>query len=184
MTAQNCIQERRSIRKFAQTPVPRTVWADIVKLARFAPSWKNTQAVRYHIFENEQTREHIAAHCVMDFAFNAKTIRRCAGLVVLTVRKGQSGCGDDGAYETSMGDGWEMFDAGVAAQTFCLAAHTHGVGTVILGIFDEAALRTACGIPDSETIAALIGAGYPEQPEVPKAAPPRLGVDELLTFEA
>lgn len=34
-----------------------------------------------------------------------------------------------------------MFDAGIAAQTFCLAAHEKGIGTVILGVFDDKKLR-------------------------------------------
>lgn len=182
MTAEQCIQERRSVRKFAQTPVPHAVWEKIVELARFVPSWKNTQAVRYHVVESAALRENIAADCVLNFAYNAKTIRRCAGLVVLTIQHGLSGCDESGAYETEQGGGWEHFDAGVAAQTFCLAAHTCGVGTVILGIFDAAALRGVCAIPADETIAALIAVGYPEQGEAPKAAPPRKSVAELLHF--
>ncbi len=30
-----------------------------------------------------------------------------------------------------------MFDVGVASQTLCLAAHEAGLGTVIMGIWDE-----------------------------------------------
>ena len=30
-----------------------------------------------------------------------------------------------------------MFDAGIAAQTFQLAAHECGIGSVVMGIFDE-----------------------------------------------
>lgn len=47
-----------------------------------------------------------------------------------------------------------MFDAGIAAQTFCLAARDLGIGTCILGIFDaDAAGRLleleACAPPAS-----------------------------------
>lgn len=34
-----------------------------------------------------------------------------------------------------------MFDAGIATQTLCLAAHSKGLGTVILGIYDEEKLH-------------------------------------------
>lgn len=182
MTAENCIRKRRSVRKFAPQPVPRAVWEKIVDMARFAPSWKNTQAVRYHVFESAVMRDEIAARGVMDFAFNAKTIRRCAGLVVLTVKKGLSGCDESGAYEMQQGAGWEHFDAGVAAQTFCLAAHACGVATVILGIFDEGAVRELCAIPADERVAALIAAGYPEDGSAPKDAPPREELAALLRF--
>ncbi len=48
-----------------------------------------------------------------------------------------SGYEHDGTFSTPQNDRWEVFDAGIATQTFCLAAHAKGVGSVILGIFDE-----------------------------------------------
>lgn len=53
-----------------------------------------------------------------------------------------------------------MFDAGVAAQTFALAAHAQGVGTVMLGIYDAAYIQEKLGIPQTEEVAVLLAAGY------------------------
>ena len=53
MTAKECIKGRRSIRKFADTPVSRDVIADIVETASYAPSWKHTQITRYIAVEGE-----------------------------------------------------------------------------------------------------------------------------------
>ena len=73
-----------------------------------------------------------------------------------------------------------MFDAGIATQTFCLAAHDKGVGTVILGIFDDAKVGEIVGIPDGQTVAAVVAMGYPAfAPEMP----PRKSVDDLLTIQ-
>ena len=72
-----------------------------------------------------------------------------------------------------------MFDAGIATQTFCLAAHDKGVGTVILGIFDDAKVGEIVGIPDGQTVAAVVAMGYPAfAPE--EMLPPRKSVDDLL----
>ena len=49
---------------------------------------------------------------------------------------------------------------------------------MILGIFDEPAIREIVPLPASERLAALIAVGYPL--EEPKAAPPRKEVAELL----
>ena len=46
------IKERRSVRRFADKPVPRELIAEVVEIARFAPSWKNTQIARYIVVEN------------------------------------------------------------------------------------------------------------------------------------
>ena len=47
MTANECIKGRRSIRKFTSQPVSHELLAQVVETASFAPSWKNTQIVRY-----------------------------------------------------------------------------------------------------------------------------------------
>ena len=73
-----------------------------------------------------------------------------------------------------------MFDAGIAAQTFCLAAHEKGVGTVIMGIFDERKVAEVVEIPEGQQLAAIIAMGYPADGEV--AAPPRKTAEQLLTI--
>ena len=73
-----------------------------------------------------------------------------------------------------------MFDAGIAAQTFCLAAHEKGIGTVILGVFDDKKVGEIVGVPEGQTVATVIAMGYPVfAPEMP----PRKSVDELLTIQ-
>ena len=98
--------------------------------------------------------------------------------MVLAAKKGRSGVERDGSFSTAKGDGWLMFDAGVAAQTFCLAAHAHGVGTVIMGIFDAEKVAEYLSVPEDLEVVALISMGYPA--EAP-AAPKRKEVAELLT---
>ena len=72
-----------------------------------------------------------------------------------------------------------MFDVGAACQTFCLAAHEAGLGTVIMGIWDEDAITELLDIPERQELAALIAIGYPDvAPEAPK----RKSVQDLLTY--
>lgn len=181
MNIENCIKERRSVRKYKENAIPHEVFEKIVDLARFAPSWKNSQTARYHIIEDADTKEKLASECVMDFEFNAKTIRRSAAVVVLTAVGNICGYEPDGSFSTSKGDRWETFDSGIACQTFCLAAHANGVGSVILGIFDDDKVAKACSIPENETVMALIAVGYPESTS--GKVPPRKEVSELLFFD-
>ncbi|MDE7248498.1 MAG: nitroreductase family protein, partial [Lachnospiraceae bacterium] len=68
---------------------------------------------------------------------------------------------------------------GIAAQTFCLAAYEKGVGSVIMGIFDEAEAASLLNIPEEREIVALIPIGYPaEEPVAPRRKP----VEDLLLF--
>ena len=73
-----------------------------------------------------------------------------------------------------------MFDAGIAAQTFCLAAHEKGLGTVIMGIFDENKVGEVVEIPEGQTLAAIIPVGFPADREV--TCPPRKEAETLISF--
>lgn len=157
------IRTRRSVRKFTDEKISRDTMARIVDAARFAPTWKNSQTPRYIVVENRQVMEQIAAEGVMGRAHNAGIIRGAAALVVLTSVRGICGYEPDGSFSTSKGSGWQMFDAGIAAQTFCLAAHNYGVGSVIMGIFDEREVARVIGLDDSREVSALIAIGIPAQ---------------------
>ena len=100
-------------------------------------------------------------------------------LVVMAFVKNRSGFERDGSFSTVKEGGWQMFDSGIAAQTFCLAAHEAGLGTVIMGIFDEDIVASSIELPDDREVACLIPIGYPD--EAP-AAPKRKDVSDLLIF--
>lgn len=180
MKIENCIKERRSIRKFSDKEINVKDINEIVDCARFSPSWKNTQVTRYHVIKNKQLKEEVADNCVLGFEFNSKTIKRCNALVVVSVVKETSGYEKDGSFSTTQEDRWEMFDAGIATQTFCLEAYSKGIGSVILGVFDEEKISKYVDIPEAEKTVCLIALGYPL--EEPKSAPPRKAVSEIVSI--
>lgn len=174
------IKTRRSIRSFKQDKIPRELLCEIIEAASFAPSWKNTQTARYIVIEDRALIEKIADECVLGFEYNTKTMKKAPALVVITTVRGRSGYERDGSFSTSKGSHWESFDAGIAAQTFCLAAHEKGLGTVIMGIFDEDKVAEAADIPEGQSVSALIPIGYPD---ISPTAPARKSVEELVSFK-
>ena len=180
MEVLDCIKTRRSVRKFKDEAVPHELIAEVVAAAAWAPSWKNTQTARYIVLEDRELKDRIAEECVLGFKFNTMTAKGAPALVLLTCVNKRCGYERDGSFSTSKGDRWEMFDAGVAAQTFCLAAHEKGLGTVILGVFDEAKIAEMAEIPEGQSVSALIALGYPDEEP---AAPKRKTVEDLLSFK-
>lgn len=175
------IKERRSIRRFANKAVPRELIEEVVEIARFAPSWKNTQTARYIVIDDKEKIAALASDkCTFGFEFNIKTIAKAPAVVLLTIVEGRSGFDKDGSFSTPKGDRWQTFDAGIAAQTFCLAAYEKGLGSVILGYFDDDEIKKVLPIPEGQQIGAIIPIGF--LPEEAPAAPPRKEVGDLLTF--
>lgn len=174
------IKGRRSIRKFTDQEVTREVIEEIVETARFAPSWKNSQSVRYMLILDKEIKDKIANECVMGFEWNTKSINSAPALVLLLTVDKRAGYERDGSESTSKGEHWQSFDAGIASEAFSLAAYARGLGSVILGIYDEAKVIEAAGVPEGQKVSALIPVGYPaEEPQAPK----RKEVADLLTVK-
>ena len=178
MEALECIKTRRSIRKFTDEPVSHETLEKVVEAASYAPSWKNTQIVRY-IAIDSSLKDKIAKECNTGFVYNGSTMESAPMLIALCMVIGRSGYEKDGSFTTNRGDGWQMFDAGVAAQTFCLAAHEYGLATVIMGIFDPT-LPDLLDLPEGEELVSIICVGHAaEKPDAPK----RKSVSDLLTYK-
>ena len=179
MTAKDCIKGRRSIRKFKEQPIDRELLSEIIETASYAPSWKHTQITRY-IAVTGELKDKLAAECTSAYPKNGEIITQAPMLIVVTYIKGRSGFEREGSFSTAKEGSWQMFDAGVAAQTFCLAAYEQGIGSVIMGIFDEAKAASLLNIPEEREIVALIPIGYPDEEPV---APRRKPVEDLLSFQ-
>ena len=180
MDAQTCILTRRSVRKFTDQPVSHELLEQVVALAAYAPSWKNTQISRYLAIEDPALRNLIAEEYCLPGANNPNIIKGAPLLVAQTFIKDRCGYDRDGSFTTDRKDGWQYYDCGIAAQTFCLAAHELGLGTVIMGVFDRIRLQEYLNIPENQELMALIAVGYPAEVG---AAPKRKEVSELLTWK-
>ena len=55
-----------------------------------------------------------------------------------------------------------MLDLGIAVEHFCLQAAEDGLGTCILGWFDEKKIARLLGVPKGKRIPLLITLGYPD----------------------
>ncbi len=181
MDAIEMIKTRRSVRKFKPDAVGRETMKEIVEAARWAPSWANTQIARYTLVDDPDVIKKLAAEGVKGFSYNMKTLENAPGVCVLSHVVGKSGRLDPEKFDMAFAnpEAWESFDAGIACQTFCLAAHAKGVGTTIFGVIDKERIPKLLNLPEGEMVSALIVYGWPD--EVPKPTP-RLETDEILRF--
>ena len=178
METSSCILGRRSIRKFTDRTVELDLLKELIELSSYAPSWKNSQTTRYIGILNAELKQSLARECCG--GYNGEIIKSAPLLVATTIVDKRSGYERDGSYSTIRENLWQGFDNGIAAQTFCLAAHDKGLGTVIIGLYDIEKASELLQVPEGELLMSIIAVGYPaEEPTAPK----RKTVEQLLTVK-
>jgi len=172
MEVLEAIETRRSIRKYKSAPVDDKAVQAVLEAGRWAPSWANTQCWRFIVVRDSKTKAAVA-----DTLFRGPggfenpgitAVNTVPVLIVICAKMGKSGCNPRGEIATEKGD-WYMFDTALAVQNMVLAAHSLGLGTVIIGAFDAPAAAAVLGVPEGYSLVTLFPLGVPD--EAPKARP-------------
>jgi len=177
MELMEAIQGRRSIRKYRSDPVPNEILQKVIEAVRWSPSWANTQCWEIIVVRDPQKKSELSNTLPTTNPARAAMIEAPL-LVVLCAKKGISGF-YKGQAATIKGD-WLMFDTGIAMQNLCLMAHSLGLGTVIIGLFDHKKVEKILGVPEDREVVAMTPLGYPATQGI---APKRKEVYDLVFYE-
>jgi len=159
----NLLKTRRSIRKFQDKSVPQEMLDTLFDAVKWSQSWANTQCWEVIQVVDKSLREKIQEAVVKNPA--TKAIVDAPVLLALCAKKNSSGF-YSGAVTTKYGD-WMLFDLGIATQSLCLAAHSMGLGTVVVGLYDHDKVTDILKIPSEYNQVALIPLGFPAKDPSP-----------------
>nr|WP_302757854.1 nitroreductase family protein [Dialister invisus] len=162
MDAIECLVTRRSIRNYTKEPVSAGDIENVVEIAQMVSCWENTQPVRYVAVLDNDLKNRIADECTKKFPWNTENIHEAPALIVLCTVKGLSGYEPNGEASTTKGTHWQSFDAGMAADHFCLAARAVDLGTLIMGRYDEEKIKEILDLPEEYDVSCIIAVGHPE----------------------
>ena len=159
------INNRRSIRQQKSDPVDEKTLEKVLEAGRWAPSWANTQCWRFVVVRDAKLKEEAALTMFKrpgstEMSPTAQAIIDAPVLIVVCAEMGKSGIRPDGSSATDKGD-WYMFDVALATQNMTLAAHTLGLGTVIIGAFDAPRVAELLGVPSGYSVVTMTPLGVP-----------------------
>lgn len=158
MELMDAIKGRRSIRRYKPDPVPEEALKTILEAVRWSPSWANTQCWELVVVKDPKMKSELANTLTQTNPARS-SMTDAPVVIVLCGKKGVSGF-KKGEATTIKGD-WLMFDTGIAMQTLCLTAHSLGLGTVIIGLFDHKKAEEILEVPADREVVAMTPLGYP-----------------------
>ena len=182
MEVLEAIKTRRSIRKYKATPVDDKTIELVLEAARWAPSWDNTQCWRFIVVRDSNIKAELAQTLGIELgkpnpATNA--VRNAPVVIVACAELEKSGY-IGGELSTDKGDWWYMFDTALAMQNLVLAAHSLGLGTVYIGLFNAKKVASILEVPPGFCVVAMTPLGYPDQEPKPR---PRRKRSETVFYE-
>lgn len=178
MELARAIKERRSVRQYKAERVTDEQVTQLLEAARWAPSWANTQCVRYIVIRDPDVKDRLADAATENNPATA-CLKTCDVVIAICAELGKSGY-KKGIAKTDKGATWYMFDSGLATQNIALTAHALGLGTVIIGLLDFQKAGAILGLPADMSLVALLPVGIPDQAAV---APARKELSDLVSYE-
>jgi nitroreductase len=177
MDLMDAIKGRRSIRKYKPDPVSEETLQKIMEAVRWAPSWANTQCWEVILVKDPKIKSELTT-ALPNTNPALSSMTEAPLIIVLCGKKRVSGF-KKGEATTVKGD-WLMFDTGIAMQTLCLTAHSLGLGTVVVGMFDHKKVEEILGVSQNVEVVAISPLGYPA---AEGSAPKRKEISEFVFYD-
>lgn len=162
------IRGRRAVRRFRETPVPESCFADLVESLVWAPSSGNFQARRFVFATDADLRRRLAAAAGQEVVAAAPLILVGAADLSLRRRYGSRGV-----------ELYALQDVALAVQNYMLVAHSLGLGTTWVGSFNETETRRILDLRRHFRPVVLVPTGLPAETPPP---PPRRPLAELISI--
>lgn len=175
MTLDDTLAFRISVRKFdSSRKIPDGTVETLVSAAMLAPSWKNSQTARYHAVLTKDMYSKLL-DCLG--SRNAQNAADASAMIVTTFVKDVAGFNREGNPDNELGNGWGIYDAGLANSVLLMKAAELGIDSLVMGIRDAQAISRTLGLPDNEVVLSVIALGYRT---ADPARPARKSLEEIL----
>jgi nitroreductase len=149
---------RRSVRCYQDRPVEHGLLDQLAEALRLAPSASNQQPWRLVIVDEPSQRDAVAKACCSGMgAFNAFVMK--APVMAVLCRLKPRLLNQAAALAKTMD--WTLIDIGIAAEHLCLQAAELGLGSCMLGWFDEKRIAHLLGLPAAVRVGLVVAIGWP-----------------------
>lgn len=164
MDALEALKKRRSVREFADKPVPKELLGDLVDAARFAATARNVQPWEFIVVTQRPVLIKMG-----EIAETGRFIAQSAACIAVL-------CSDTKYY---------LEDGCAATENILVAAAAHGIGSCWVAGDKKPycqEINELLGVPKSHKLVSLIALGYPKSKDSSRL-PEKRATKDLLHWE-
>ncbi len=167
MNISEAIKQRRTIRKFSQTPLSKEQLAKYVDAARLAPSAANLQPLKYAIVQSPEMVQKMfelvkwAGYLAPDY--NPKEGERPTAYIAVCSDKNNN-------------SGWVNVDMGAAIENMILEAMNDGVGACWIASVNRPEAEKLLALSGDVKLECMVAFGYPAE------TPKEVGITEDIKY--
>lgn len=171
-------EKRESVRRYQDKEVEREKITKIIEACRISPSACNSQPWKFVVVDEPELKNRLAK-TTYDFVaqFN-RFVPRAPVIVALVIERPTWFANIGGKMKEK---DFSFIDNGIVASYFCLQAAELGLGTCMLGWFNEKKAKKMLNIPENKRISLLITLGYPAKDNRKKI---RKSLNEIYSYNS
>jgi nitroreductase len=151
------IRQRQSVRKYTQQAVEKEKLIACLEAGRLAPSASNSQPWTFVVVTDPDLLKQVALASTGPLRSFNNFVKQAPVIVVIVMEKPKIITEVGGRIKNKE---YPLIDVGIAAEHICLQATELGLGSCMLGWFDEEKVKKLLSIPDEKNVSLLITLGY------------------------
>jgi len=156
MNFDKLVLQRESVRKYTDKEISNDDIIKCVEAARMTPSAHNSQPWTFVVADDKELVQELA-----NTTFNAvvkfnKFTPNAKVIVAVVIEKTHFAMVGSNKSDNE----YNMIDIGAATEHFCLQAADLGIGTCILGYFQENKVKKLLNVPSNKRVGLMIAMGY------------------------
>ncbi len=171
------VQKRYSVRSYADKPVEKEKIEHCIHAVHLAPSACNAQPWKFIVVDNPEIKNQLAdATATKILPMNHFTKQAPIHVVVVMEQPNLTSA----IGSVIKNKPYTLIDIGIATAHFCLQATADGLGTCIIGWFDEKKVKKLLHIPSNKRPVLIITVGYPDTEKIPPKR--RKPIEDIVNY--
>lgn len=151
------IIKRQSDRKYSSEPIEKEELERIIEAGRMAPSACNAQPWKFVVVTDALILKQLAEAASAKLLGMNSFVNQAPAIIVVVREKPNFSSKIGGTIKNK---DYSYIDIGIASENICLQARAEGIGSCIIGWFDEKMVRKILDIPSSKRVELIITLGY------------------------